>query len=77
MKIMYGSRSINKGFAKEPYAITGPFEAEKLLHRDWDPELFDSFVATLSRDKWELIPDELIGYTMAQNFYNYAKLVEE
>lgn len=70
MKILY--RSIAKNNPKADAVAL--IEASRLFTAGTAEER--EFLNSLSKEEWTPIPDKLIGYTTAQNFYSYAKLPE-
>ena len=67
MKILY--RSVAKN---GPGDAVAKIEASRLFTAGTKEE--EEFVNSLNKEEWTPIPDKLIGYTTAQNFYSYAKL---
>lgn len=67
MKILY--RSVAKNTKADAVA---KIEASRLFTAGTKEE--EEFLNSLNEEEWTPIPDKLIGYTTAQNFYNYAKL---
>ncbi len=69
MKILY--RSVAKN---GPGDAVAKIEASRLFTAGTKEE--EEFLNSLNKEEWTPIPDKLICYTTAQNFYSYAKLPE-
>ena len=69
MKILY--RSVAKNTKADAVV---KIEASRLFTAGTKEE--EEFLNSLNEEEWTPIPDKLIGYTTAQNFYSYAKLPE-
>ena len=68
MEILY--RSVAKNNPKAD--AVAKIEASRLFTNGTEEER--EFLSSLTTKEWTPIPDKLIGYTTAQNFYSYAKL---